>query len=96
MEFVDGTKKRRVSHQGYFYTQDGSSGDRTYMKCSQKVANCCKGRAIVENGLVTPTKEHSHAPNAAVVERAKARAVMKQRAVETVEPVSQAPRPRSP
>ncbi|XP_043231556.1 uncharacterized protein LOC122386441 isoform X2 [Amphibalanus amphitrite] len=88
MEVIEGTKKRRISHEGYFYTQDSARGDTIYMKCSQKTSKSCKGRAVVENGVVTPTKSHSHAPNPSIIERAKARAEMKKRAMETVEPIS--------
>ena len=56
MEVIEGTKKRRISHEEYFYTQDSARGDTIYMKCSQKTSKSCKGRAVVENGVVTPTK----------------------------------------
>ena len=43
---------------------------------------------MLENGAITPTKVHSHGPDASVIERAKARAEMKRRVVETGETVS--------
>ena len=58
------------------------------MKCSQKVSKKCRGRAVLENGAITLTKVHSHGPDASVIERAKARAEVKRRAVETGETVS--------
>lgn len=88
MELVEGTKRRRLSYEGYFYSQDSTNGDTIYMKCSQKVSKNCRGRAMLENGRVTLTRDHSHAPNAAVIERAKTRAEMKRRAVDTGEAVS--------
>ena len=87
---VGGTKRERVAQDGFFYTQDyeGTGGNK-YFKCSLKSSKKCKGRGVLDNGVFRKTKPHNHAPNAATVERAAARAEMRRRAGETMEPVQE-------
>ena len=87
---VGGTKRQRVAHDGFFYTQDyDGTGGRKYFKCSLKSSKKCKGRGIMDNGVFRPSKPHNHAPNVATIERAVARATMRKRAEETMEPVQE-------
>ena len=82
MELVSGTKKKRVSHEGFFYIADYVRDVKTYMKCSVWRRNGCRGRGILREDVFTPTGAHNHAPSPSVIERAKARAEMKDRAPE--------------
>ena len=61
--------------------------DKTYMKCSVAKGMCCKGRGIWTAEGFVKTAEHSHTPNQSVIECAKARTVMKERAEGIMEPV---------
>ena len=87
MEVVTGCKRSRIAQEGFFYVIDYVREDKTYMKCSLSKGMSCKGRGIWTAEGFVKTTEHSHAPNQSVIERAKARAVMKERAEGTVEPV---------
>ena len=87
---VGGTKRQRMAHDGFFYTQDyDGTGGKKYFKCSLKSSKKCKGRGIMDNGVFRPSKPHNHAPNVATIERAVARATMRKRAEETMEPVQE-------
>ena len=86
MELVSATKKKRVSHEGFFYIADYVRDVKTYMKCSVWRRNGCRGRGILREDVFTPTGAHNHAPSPSVIERAKARAEMKDRARNTTEP----------
>ena len=68
-------------------TQDyeGMNGNK-YFKCSLKTSKKCKGRGIIGKDGFQHSKPHNHAPNIASVERAVARAEMRERARTTVEP----------
>ena len=86
MEVIPGSKRPRISHEGYFYVTDYFRNDTSYMKCSVKQRLGCKGRGILTAEAFKKTAEHNHAPNQSAIKRAKARIVMKQRGQATVEP----------
>lgn len=87
---INGTKRERVAEDGFIYTQDNEGpGGIKYFKCSKKSSRKCGGRGMLEDGVFSHTKSHNHAPDASAIERAVARAEMRQRAEETMEPVEE-------
>ena len=82
---VSGTKRRRISHEGFFYTEERDHGENVYLKCSLWKRKFCRGRAVIRGDEVLETKPHNHAPSASTIEKAQARAEMKQRATLTTE-----------
>ena len=85
---ISGTKRWRISHEGFFYTEERSYGESNYLKCGLWKRNFCHGRAVVRGEEVTVTQPHNHAPNASTVEKTQARAEMRHRATLTAESTS--------
>lgn len=53
--------KKKLLHAGYVYVKNGSRGQTVYWKCEQKLE--CNGRLVVNDEVITKSKEHTHGPD---------------------------------
>ncbi|XP_033101090.1 FLYWCH-type zinc finger-containing protein 1-like, partial [Anneissia japonica] len=75
---------RKLCHEGFMYTVQKSTTSHIFWRCVERM-NGCRSRLMTDLAVIEPNiaSDHNHQPDQIAFNVAKARAVMKGRAVQT-------------